>query len=336
MFLYFQSQLLLRLCLIILYNKPMGITYIQSKLNALHAGLRLKIQHLESPLECMEFKQTILQTKVVNANNGIGLDSSLLARLKRSSSDIACRLLALAREFQTIGGHIQSLQDNDLMNRQTFENIMGELSLCEEALVANMEDYRRMKLIFSKFMITNFNIRQENTTPNAEVDAEEEGGQSETSKKGKTADNVSGSDFFALCDSDERSSSASEEDFERKKYQIEDELQEFDFKTARSSFAPVLRQLKSKIDPLKVAMKERELTFLMAKGFDRERILNAEETDCNVNNCRLDSKDSSHTLSKNNQRKYDEMRDFMQSKQQLTLLLPPIMPISTGEEEILE
>lgn len=315
----------------------MGITYIQSKLDALHAGLRLNIQHLESPLEFLELKQTISKTKVLNTNNGIGLDSSLLARVKRSSSDIACRLLALVREFQKIGGHIQSLQDNDLMNRQTFDNIMGELILCEEALVANMDDFRRMKLIFSKFMITNFNIRQENTISNANIDAKEDGGQSETNR-GETEDNVSGSDFFALCDSVGRPSSTSEDDFERKKYEIEDELQEFDFEIARSSFAPVLRQLKMKIDPLKVAMKERELKFLIAKGFDRERILNTEDTGCifNVNNCGLDSTNSSHSSSKNNQRKYDELRALMQSKQQSMHLLPTIMPIPTNEEEILE
>lgn len=338
LFLYFQSQYLLRLCLILVNDKSIAIDYIQNESIMLHNKLQIKIDSLSSPLEFKVTKQTLAEKmEKIQENKCIEIDSASLAKLKRCSADLSYRLIAITREFQWTDESIQVINKQNLTDKEKFEKIFENLVTTEEAIVAHLDDYRRMKLMFYKFIFTNFNLKLEEVndekSDGESIDRDEEG----ENISGKDENSDSGSDFFALRDSVENSSD--EESFPNRKQKIEDELQEFDYKIARTNFAPVLKQLKNKIDPLKDEMKERELKFLLAKGFDRERILNSVEGI--VNKSEESGSDSGSSLDdfscpKKSQRNFDEMREFLQSKQQM-LILPTMMPNpSMGEEEILE
>lgn len=314
----------------------MAIHYIQNELDALHDNLQKKIRLLSAPLEFKETKQTLAEKmEKLEVKSKLEVDSTSLAKLKRSSADITYRLIALTREYQSTDVTIQSLNNKNVLDKVKFEKIFEQLVVTEKALIANLDDYRRLKLIFAKFMFTNFNLKLENAADDqkdAEAIEEDDNEERQTKNEEETD---SGSDFFALRYSDEESDD--EEMPTNRKQRIEDELQEFDFKIARTNFAPVLKQLKRKIDPLKDEMKERELKFLVAKGFDRKKILNSvEETPTKDNESDSESSLEDFPRPKKSQRNFDEMRAFLESKQQM-LMLPTMMPNpSMGEEEILE
>lgn len=280
-------------------------------------------------------------------------ESVSLAKVKRGSSDIASRLVAVAHEFQSIENDIQASSIDCLGGKHRFATIAQRMNAVEEALHACEEDYRRLMLVFSKCMFTMFQLNV-SSKPRAIQSTSVENKKDEIEKKDaavrKAEDIDDEGDFFAIRDSEIESSDSDDDDDddgdgddeaddqkERKCGNFDDELESFDVKLTRSSFAPVLKQLKSKINPIKDAMKERELKFLMAKGIDRERILRQSSG----NEIRADESDSgsddSIETKPKRPNKYDQMRSELQEKQQISFLPSLVPPVKmVGDEDILE
>lgn len=109
----------------------------------------------------------------------------------------------------------------------------------------------------------------------------------------------------------------------------QDDLNSIDMKMTRLSFAPVLRQLKCKIDPIKSEMKERELKFLMSKGIDRAKIIDFDQDEDSQSDDMCSQIKSKTTHSHD---RYTETRSFLQQKQPILIPFANLPPPSNSEE----
>lgn len=283
--------------------------------------------------------------KVAEKSNAV--DSVALCKVKRSSMDLMCRLIAMTNEYRDTDDRLQSMTQDHRLKKDVFMDIAHRMTQIEKSLVTCQEDYRRLKLTYDKFLFTTFRIKPERKAV-AAVEKETSDNISSdvcdavTKKTTENQSNEENSDFFALRDAIEIISD-SEDEYEalvggRKHGNFDEELEQLDSKLSRTYFAPVLRQLKSKINPINDAMKERELKYLLAKGIDRDRIVSsAADGGANVVDSDSDSDVSivmPRTKPRNN---YDEMRTFLQQKQQFTMLPSTSPPThAPGDEEVLE
>lgn len=112
------------------------------------------------------------------------------------------------------------------------------------------------------------------------------------------------------------------------------ELRELDVKVVKHRFQPVLRQLKSRLEPINEAMRDRERKFCAANGIPLE-----EDTE-KVGAPPVEDEAAASGDSKRTARDdvYADMRKFLQDKQPMGFLpgkgFP--MPHAALEEEILE
>lgn len=338
---------MLRLCLLILFKKDCAFVYMQKNLPVLQKSIEKHIKRLTDPLNILNTgkllrdKLELLKQDDQKANNhSIGL-----ARIKRGSLDIMCRLIALTNEYRLADNSIQSFDDDFLRRKEILFNVGERLCQIDQSITACQDDFRRLILTYNKFLFTSFPIEYEHkinlpldvNTENTEIEDENHMQRIEENQDENT------SDYFALRDSDEDLSSSddneNDKNYGRKKYaNYEDELDNLDLKISRTYFAPVLKQLKTKINPIKDSMKERELKFLMAKGVNCSKIMNSEPIATKVNTIGSDS-DSDVSIvmprlkSKPN---FDEMRSYLQQKQQFSLIPTALPAPSLGDEDILE
>lgn len=321
-------------------------------MHSLRTSIQLETDRLTESLPFAD-GQALLRDKLQALNDidkSTVFDSLPLARVKRGSLDLMCRLIAMTNEYRNTDDCIQAIAGDHRLKKDVFIDIAHRMIQIEQSMAACKDDYRCMRLTYDKFLFTTFRINPERKTITAadkEVHAEKSSDASVSDSK-KRAKNHSGddnSDYFALRDSNEIMSESEAEDDNlfghRKRGNFDDDLDNLDVKLSQKNFAPVLKQLKSKINPINDAMKERELKFLMAKGVDRDRIVSpvvpTVKGDASVVDSDSDS-DVSIVMPRSRPRKnYDEMRTFLQQKQQFAIIPPTLPPINAlGDEEILE
>lgn len=122
---------------------------------------------------------------------------------------------------------------------------------------------------------------------------------------------------------------------ESKKKVVECDMSLVENRVIRQQFRPVLRQLKVKLDPINASVRDRELAYLRSKGFVDDDAAIEKKSERND-----DSSDSEPEIgaSKKYSNRFDEMREFLQTKQQIGFL--PLLPAGHGsihqDEEILE
>lgn len=117
---------------------------------------------------------------------------------------------------------------------------------------------------------------------------------------------------------------------------LDDEMETIDRKIVKKHFAPVLKQLKTKINPIHDAMKERERKYLTSMGIDTKCLdeANADEDHTETDS---DSEGSETEVRFRARSKYDEMRTFLQEKQQISFMPHFALPETNGtHEDILE
>lgn len=297
--------------------------------------------------------QSLLRDKLQalkSANSLTAADSLAVTRVKRGSLDLMCRLLAMTNAYCDTDDRIQSLSGDHRLKKDVFMQIAQRMTQIEQSLVTCQEDYRRLKLTYDKFLFTTFRIKPERKmtaavneeasdniiSDDAEIDAK---------NRPQNQNDEENSDFFALRDSDEVISENDDavDKLVEARGNLYDELEQLDLKLSRNYFAPVLKQLKSKINPLHDAMKERELKFLLAKGFDRDRIVGT-DADTTTQDDALHGVDSNsdsdvsivmpRSKPRNN---YDEMRSFLQQKQQFAMIPPSLPPThAPADEDVIE
>lgn len=323
-------------------------------MHLLHSAIQLETARLTESIAFSDghalLRDKLQALKTVDTSTAI--DSVALTKVKRGSLDLMCRLIAMTNEYRNTDNRIQSIMSDHRLKKDVFMDIAQHMIKIEQSLIMCQEDYRRLKLTYDKFLFTTFRMKTERKAVTA-VDNEASDDISSDASVGANKqcsqyeNNEENSDYFALRDSDEIIS-ISEDEIDhaigvKNHGNFDDELEQLDLKLSRTYFAPVLKQLKTKINPINDAMKERELKFLMAKGMDRDRIVNSakatikgDDLTCAVDN---DSdSDVSIVLSRSKPSiNYDEMRLYLQQKQQFAMIPPTLPPMHVpGDEDLLE
>lgn len=320
-----------------------AIQYLQKK------SLNLKKSFDEMTHELLtaisfDDKKFQANTKVNRIRNDSSSDpnSIELMKMKRSSIDIMSRFIALINQYECVDEMIQQINLNRNLNNDQLLELFAQMQNIKKSIATCDEDYQRLILIFSKLLANKFQLIPQTNVPkiqSQEHDGNDNHIEIECNANANDAE-LNNMEFFAMRDKDEDEDDDGHSDDENneklKRLRIDDGLDEFDLKITKSMFAPVLRQLKVKIDPIKTEMKERELKFLLAAGMDHEKIL---EFDKNVEREQLDADvDRLSEKSKLKPNRYDEMRSFLEQKQQISFMQanPFGLPLNSGDEDIIE
>lgn len=259
------------------------------------------------------------------------------------SLDASSRMLAAANQCRNVDTIIQSINDSSNDSRYTKSQLIDlieSMELIQNSLAICQDDYRRLVLAYHKFMHYKYDIAvienandEEKFISNIdlkypsnfnEVQAEEE------------------AEFYALLERTEEE----EEEVTKKRTgknameSIDEEIKRIDSKVIRKHFKPVLKQLKDKIDPINQSMRDRERRYFEAQGInfdDETQSLKANDSD-NSDNSNESDEDKPNVHKRKVQmrkNKYDDVRKFLEDKQQISLFsLPP--PNVYLTEDVLE
>lgn len=342
---------MIRLCLLTVYRSHDAFTYLRQRMHLFCSSFRLESARLTESLSCSGgealLRDKLKELKAIEKSDTA--DSLALTKVKRGSLDLMCRLVAMTNAYRDTDDRIQLLTKDHRLKKDAFMDIANRMIQIEKSLVTCQEDYRRLKLTYDKFLFTTFRIKPERkavAAVNEETSDSISSDPIESAIKNENEEEEENSDFFALRDSIEIISESEDEGDVaigvKKRGNFDDELEQLDLKLSRTYFAPVLKQLKTKINPLADAMKERELKFLMAKGVDCSRIVTAAEASTKGDAPNVADNDSESDVPivmprskpRNN---YDEMRTFLQQKQQFAMIPPTLPPThAPADEDVLE
>lgn len=298
-----------------------------------------QIQLLTGWLKSVEMRTQLPNKLHLIKEQQVSVNCVDLAKMKRASMDICSRLLATLNRYEQIDGEIQLLQTGTLESKEQMLILLDHMKQINESLASSHEDYQRLILLFNKLLAQKHNL------PTIENAAEVDGEQCENADENvdkavdRNIDNTTydeNKEFFALkhiqdADSDD------EQAIEQTRKHVNDELESYDVQVTRSFYAPVLKQLKNKIDPIKADMREREMKFLLAKGIDRDKILNFDSDDSSASDASGSSDFDQRKKRTNNQDRYAGMRALLENKQQFSFL--PVTNLPTdfqSSEDILE
>lgn len=331
------------MCLTLVFQKENRLEFLSS-INT--ANILPQLEHLVSkisePLD-LQTTGTIAPKKIKYSLLTRSNYSASLTNLKCDSLDIASRLLAVAKECQSIDSLIQAVTDEmieDKSKTEKLEKIFSSVMALEQSLGTCQGDFQRLVLSCNKCLLISNQSGQIEDSKNGEEgegrNADEEASVSNSSVAEDHPDE--NADFFAFRDpaDDVYSNDLVEAEDKSVNLSLEDDLEILDKKITKKHFAPVLKQLKTKINPINDAMKERERKYLLSKGMDPGK-LGVEVGDDVDTDSGSDSDGSEMAARIKSRSKYDEMRSLLQEKQQISFIpnfqLPPV---NLGDEEILE
>lgn len=256
--------------------------------------------------------------------------------------DICSRLLATLNRYDQIDGEIQLLQAEALESKEEMLAYLCHMKQIKESLSSSHDDYQRLILLFNKLLAQKHNLPAIENTAHDDTEQCEDADDNVDKAVDRNTDHETddaNEEFFALKHMQDVDSDDEQTTKQIRKHQ-DDEFESYDVQVARSFYAPVLKQLKNKIDPIKADMREREMKFLLAKGIDREKILNFDSDNSDDSNASDASGSSDVAQPKkrtNNQDRYAGMRALLENKQQFGFL--PVTNLPTNfqtSEDILE
>lgn len=345
----------MRLCMLLMYVEKSGLNYLNDANIQFLKNLTVNVETISAWLN--EIVQQMVTQSNQNKSGTVKMDGNKsenvdLLKVKRSSMDIFCRLIAITNQYQSIDRSIQTIDLNFKLDKDGMLDVLNEMNQTKEALTACQDDFQCLQLIYNKYLVQKFELPPieiikndgDNQTVNVAIDSER------IDANVKMNVEEESKEYFAMRDvnndrnTDSDSDGSADEKPSRGDWQ--NELDNIDMKVTRSYFAPVLKQLKTKIDPIKTEMKERELKFLMSKGIDREQIMEFDKNEENpVRNGSSDSdtgsdSDSSDVYKRKRKTKsrpdrYNEMRSFLEQKQPIRFM-PLNLPLPSATEDVLE
>lgn len=237
------------------------------------------------------------------------------------------KVLAISHQCARLESHLQraiaNFDEND-REQDNFHELVPFLSQLDSELLMCQEEFQRLHITYQKFL--NMEPKQEALPSTSNADKLENVITVEHDYK-KVGDTVFGhhDEFFALdqtMDTDPAENKNPPEEYD------EDEV--VNRKVVKRAFKPVLKQLKQKIEPLADAMKERERKVLKEKGIEVEserQLSDFEMTSSEDEEPKKESKSS---------KKYDEMRQLLEQKQQFNPFAMQMPPQKVVEEEFIE
>lgn len=285
------------------------------------------------------------------AKSGDAIVTTDIFKIKRSSMDVLCRLTAIVNQYQNTDDHIQMLDEST--DKQQLIGILNEMNRVNESLGACQTDFDTLKLIYTKCLMKTNDLPNELEPKTELTPSIDEQNVSSSLNDDENHLEEDSREYFAMRDikNDADSDSDADDNQNRRTSKWYDELDNIDVKVTRSFFAPVLKQLKTKIDPINAEMKEREMKFLLSKGIDRAKILEfdknnddnnddmpvQERSDCSDSDSASDEiRIKPKAKSKYQANRYDEMRSLLEQKQQIQFLPLGNLPPPSGEEDVIE
>lgn len=355
-FLYFQSQLLTRLCLTILFARKSAFKFLQKDVPRIQKEFNKATMEMTQYTDLLD-NSRLLRDKLemlaeAESTTAQNYYSSTLSKIKRSSLDLLSRLIAVSNEYQNINNAIQAIAYNSQISdaeKSNYSGIALRMRQIQQSFSDCQNDHLTLLLTYDSFLFKSFNMKSEKVRITksehvAKNDIETAENNNDDAASSLSSEN---NDYFALRDSSDEFSSDDEDDAADKKaskgnYNVDEELANLDLKINKKYFAPVLKQLKTKIDPIKNDMNQRERRYLMSKGVDPEKLskFSAKHSRVGLANSSHSDTDSDESKPKvpRSKQNFDEMRKFLQQKQQFSLLPPSdntTLPL-TGTEDIIE
>lgn len=320
----------------------MGIGFLKTNASKIHTVFERNLKVILEPL-CVENDKSNKKNRTKTELLLKSGHSVPLNNVKTESLEITSRLAAVATECSQMDGAIQTITDKMILNQtnpKELENIFNTARLIEQSLGVCLGDVQRLVLSCNKILLISSQILP---IEELKTDAGHESHIENNNVKVQFAEDTleDNSDYFAFRypDDDETTSDEADSQEETESYDLNDEIEIIDRKIVKKRFAPVLQQLKEKIHPINDAMKERERKYLTSMGMDLH-ILDADDLNSALAQDRNDTDDSDDSEMEariKSRSKYDEMRSFLEEKQQINFLPNlPLPQINLGDEDILE
>lgn len=317
-----QSQLLTRLGIMIAVDYYKAKQFISK--DVLHLIDELNT-HISNDKAAQAF---ITHIKSNNTNHRKLADSrdEPLSVLRGYSLSFSSRIIAVANECRYLDNIFQDSATVGSTSKKELHDLIGSMKHIEDSLSICNDDYKRLVLAYHKFL----NIRYiDEAAPKFDQNESESNYASMDAKvfNENITPSAEESEFFVL-------SERTEDDDELPRSNIDDEIRQIDAKVIKQHFKPVLRQLRDKIGPINKSMRDRERQFLKNQGIqaDYEPTLNSDDSDDSETDSFICRKRIQQERKKN---QYDEVRQFLQDKQQVSFL-PPQGLIKMINEDILE
>lgn len=295
-------------------------------------------------------KQIIEISELQNKQQPMQRKSGPVAVLQESSLRLNSCMLAVADECHLLDETLQKLSE-DIPKKPAEEGkhlmeVANSMRLIEASLAVCCDDFHRLCLVYNRFLslklgtqnnnllITQTDVSSVDGLVDSSLDPEE------SILRVEITNNNSFDDFYAYAfDENEKPVEVTQKD----NRELEEELAFLDEKITKSTFRPVLRQLKGKIDPIRKEMLQKERQILKNKGINVDEFLGKEQGNekGEENSDSEGSADEAHEISKKayeNAKKFDEMRDYLAQKPRINLFgLGGEGDRSVcGEEQILE
>lgn len=323
-FLYIQSQFVLRTAIALIELKP---EVTEKDLEEITKALAIEVvlpdlriirkaESRDNTIKC----STLMDKR---ASSSDGLD-----KLKWTTMNLSTKLLVQSNQFERINERLTTMETTD---RKKLLALNEDLSNMESLFVATACEFEYLQILFKK--ILNIDIERKDEAIKSEKQMEDSPA---IAVDQSTAINID-DEFFILDGqmlNDKEAAGANDGS------QVDDGRNE---RVLKSSFKPVLKQLRKQIDPLNDEMIERERKFLQGQGVDVASVdivkpspgMYSSSTESE------DELDDDMILRKKKftpkPSKYDENRQFLEEKLNSGFFrMPPPMRSAAASEDILE
>uniref|UniRef100_A0A336KFX7 CSON010353 protein n=1 Tax=Culicoides sonorensis TaxID=179676 RepID=A0A336KFX7_CULSO len=271
--------------------------------------------------------------KKVNERNQTPMD---LLRAKSYSMSFVPKLLAVTHECVRLESALNNIIDNyDETDKEQddMHDLLPIMSQIDSELLMCQDEYQRLVITIQKFLNIAPVEKLNEIEDKAFIDEEKAENKFEHDPR-KVGESVFGyhDDFFALDGMED------DEDLnEEKSKTLDQEDDHINRKIVKRTFKPVLKQLKSKIEPLATQMKEREKKVLTEKGIE---VQDLQKSIGSTSDGSLSDSDDEEKLRRKREnksaQKYSEMREFLEQKQQLNLFGLKTPVASLVQEDVIE
>lgn len=330
-YLYIQSQFALRICINLVEKE----FQIDDKFESISKELVNELQRKD--LRILS-RRTIETEKAIKCSDLIAKlpqGDPRVEKLKYTSSNVLKTLVVQLNQFERFHESLLKLEQKDLSTKK-LQKINEELILMETLFVTSNCDFEHVQILLKKII---------NGGKETEKLAIENGGKLKTEDPELTRNVVDQStpitiddEFFILdgqlTEREQMGSTDANPDDSRSELIL------------KSTFKPVLRQLRKQIDPLKEQMIARERKFLEQKGVqvpavNNDEVKSALYSDVSSTESEDEELDDNLVLRRKEKQprpsKYDENRRFLEEKVQMGVFrFPPPVNFCASEEDVLE
>lgn len=233
-----------------------------------------------------------------------------ILNLKSYSISASSKLLAIANECRHIDGIVQSVHQ---LNKDELTVLLPSITQIENAFQVCQSEYQRFVVAYYKVMNINCN---DQCSDGQAVNGENEFTAEQESLHLKFKEiEPDEEEFFT---STERTSDDESKESHRNRRSWDDELAEKNVNVVKQRFKPVLAQLKGKIEPIAMSLRERERNHLLSKGIDPSEFVDCNKINEGFRSCSDSDDDDNMPQRKPN--RFDDMRRFLEGKSQISLI----------------